>query len=71
MRASGQTCQPAQQRQSSQSDGSMRLSIDWVETDDRYTLYADVPGLQKSDLKVSLAFTQQSAARFHSSQLHS
>ena len=30
----------------------MQLSVDLVETDDSFNLYADVPGLSKSDLKV-------------------
>ena len=35
----------------------MQLSVDLVETDDSFNLYADVPGLSKSDLKVcNLAF---------------
>lgn len=49
---SNNSCQPAQQQNSAQADGSVRLNIDAVETDDAYTYWADVPGLEKSDLKV-------------------
>ena len=44
-------CQPSQQS-SPQSTGDVRLNVDAVETDDAYTYWADVPGLEKSDLKV-------------------
>ena len=53
MRPSG-ACQPSQQS-SPQSTGDVRLNVDAVETDDAYTYWADVPGLEKSDLKVRRA----------------
>ena len=45
------SCQPSQQS-AAQSNGDVRLNVDAVETDDAYTYWADVPGLEKSDLKV-------------------
>lgn len=34
------------------SSSEVQLSVDIVETDDSFNLYADVPGLSKADLKV-------------------
>ena len=50
---SSSSCQPSQQS-ATQNGGDVRLNIDAVETDDAYTYWADVPGLEKSDLKVCL-----------------
>ena len=50
---SSSSCQPSQ-RNATQSSGDGRLNIDAVETDDAYTYWADVPGLEKSDIKVFL-----------------
>ena len=50
---SSSSCQPSQQS-ATQSSGDVRLNVDAVETDDAYTYWADVPGLEKSDVKVFL-----------------
>lgn len=52
-KAAQQYSQPGQGWQTAtQTNGDMIISIDMVQSEDAWTFYADVPGLQKQDLKV-------------------